>query len=161
MGTGKSAVGKVLAKRLHRKFVELDRLIERHERKSIAKIFADKGEAYFRRIERKMLQKALLQHSIVLSTGGGVILNPLNRGDMKKRGIIICLTASLKEIYHRIAQNSYRPLLQNKNPFQTVKKLLKSRRPFYLKAGKIFLSSTGKTATQTAKAILKRLEKLK
>lgn len=161
MGTGKSAVGKALARWLGRKFIELDREIARSERKTIPQIFAKMGEPYFRRVERRELRNAVAQRRIVLATGGGVILNPLNVRDLRRSGILICLTANLREIYKRTSRNPNRPLLQNKNPFQTIRNLLKYRRPLYRRAADFFVSTTGKTASQTAYTILKRLQKLK
>lgn len=161
MGTGKSAVGKALARRLGRKFLELDHQIARSERKTIPQIFAGKGEPYFRRVERRELRKAAARRRIVLATGGGAILNPRNVRDLQKNGILICLTAKMSEIRKRTSRNPNRPLLQNKNPFQTIRNLLKYRRPLYRRAADFFVSTTGKTAGQTAHMILKRLQKLK
>lgn len=159
MGTGKTAVGKLLARKLHRRFIELDRLIEKREKKSIPQIFSQKGEAYFRKVERKLLRNTTSMKKIVLATGGGMVLNPLNVRDLKKNGILVCLTASLGEIARRTSLNRNRPLLQNKNRFQTIKKLLKFRRPLYRKAADFFVNSSDKNARQTAALIMNRLEK--
>jgi len=158
MGTGKSSVGRALASKLKRRLIELDKLIEKQERKTISRIFKEKGEPYFRRIERKALKKTLPLKKRVISTGGGIILNPLNIKDLRKNGFCVCLTASLKELSKRTSKNKKRPLLSFKNSSQTLQKLLKYRLPLYRKASDITVKTTGKTATQTANAIINKLK---
>src|SRR5258706_5042759 len=102
MGTGKTVTAKVLARKLRRRMVELDAVIEKQERKSIPEIFAAKGEAYFRRAERKALLRTLRQGNLVISTGGGVIVKPQNIRDLKKTSLVICLTASARQIYDQV-----------------------------------------------------------
>lgn len=162
MGSGKSAVAKQLAKKLCRKPVELDALIEAREKKSISEIFEKKGEPYFRRLERKLLKETFRLKNRVISTGGGVILNPLNVKEMKKNGILVCLTASIAEIKRRTGKNKKRPLLAGRNnSIQSIQKRLKYRRPMYQKAADIFVSTTNKTATASANQIIKKLGLLK
>jgi shikimate kinase len=78
MAVGKSAVGRNLAKRLQRRFVDLDRLIERAEGKKVAEIFADEGEAYFRRLEKRTLSEVLQNNGQVIATGGGIVMDNEN-----------------------------------------------------------------------------------
>jgi len=157
MGTGKSSVGRYLARKLGRKVIELDHLIEKHEHKTISKIFKENGEPYFRRIERKMLKKVLPLKNRVISTGGGIVLNPLNVKDLKKVGVLVCLTASLNEIKARTSKNSQRPLLLGKKASQPLENCLRYRRPLYKKAGDLFVDTTRKSACETAKEIIRKL----
>lgn len=157
MGTGKTSIARKLSQKIKWKVIDLDAEIEKREKKKIVAIFADHGEPYFRRLERAMLKEALQKENCVISTGGGIVLNPLNRKDLKKKSLVVCLTTNLQEIKARTTQNRKRPLLNTKNTFQTLQNLLKSRRPLYKETGEFFVSTTGKTACESAKTIIKRL----
>lgn len=143
MGTGKSSVGKKLAEDLKMKFVEMDSVIEEKENRSISNIFSKKGEKYFRKLERNLVKKISKEKGLVVSTGGGVVLNPDNVKDFKKNGILVCFNASPKEIYKRITKTKRRPLLNVDNPLRKIKDLLDYRRPYYDKI-KIQINTTGK-----------------
>lgn len=158
MGTGKTVTGKVLARRLKRPFVELDREIVKRAGKSIPQIFADDGEPHFRKLESREARRAARRRGIVVSTGGGIVLKGANVRALRKNGILVYLTASPETIFRRTAGNRGRPLLRE-NPFQNIKKLLKFRRPLYRRAADITVGTNGLTDVQTAEIILKRLKK--
>ncbi len=158
MGTGKTVTARALSRKIKWEMLDLDAEIEKAEKKSIAQIFSDHGEPYFRRSERRELKKALKKKNCVVSTGGGIVLNPLNRRDLKKSSTVICLTATLQTILKRTGTNKKRPLLNKKNPFQTAQNILKLRRPLYRETADFFVPTTGDTAAETAEKILKKLK---
>ena len=132
MATGKTTVGQILAEKKGLLFIETDRLIEEEEQRSIADIFENEGEQYFRRLEKKVLREVLLTgKDFVLSTGGGIILDSENRQLLKKKTFPILLEASPSEIYRRTREQGHRPLLDTKDPEQEIKKLLKKRQDYY------------------------------
>lgn len=111
MGTGKTTMGRLLAERLGRPFVDMDEQIENHFGKSIARIFAEDGEPGFRVAEAQLCAAYAQQQGLVISTGGGALVNPDNRRALAESGVLICLTASIETILGRVNQNSDRPLL--------------------------------------------------
>ena len=134
MGTGKSLVGKKLAKRLKMSYLDTDELIENREKAKICRIFQEKGEDYFRRIESKIIKEVSSLDRCVISTGGGAILKKENLAALKSKGLIICLSANPKAILKRTSKSQNRPLLKSKDRQRKVFDLLKTRRPFYEKA---------------------------
>jgi shikimate kinase len=136
MGTGKTSVGRLLAEKKKLYFVDLDELIELKEQRRIVDIFVKEGEPYFRKIEKKALKEVARQKKFVVACGGGVVLDKENIKVMKKSGILICLTATPKEILKRVSLNSGRPLLNVENPAGRIKLLLKMRAPYYMQADK-------------------------
>ncbi len=131
MGTGKTAIAHCLGDRLNCPVVEMDDLIEVREEMSISRIFAEKGERYFRQCERELVMDLSREGGKIIATGGGVILNPENIEDFKKTGIIFCLTARPEVIMSRVEKETHRPLLEVANRLERIKELLAARRPFY------------------------------
>lgn len=131
MGTGKTSAGKELAKRLSRDFLDLDNLIEEKEKMPIAEIFKQKGEPYFRKIEKEAVKEVSLKEDLVVSCGGGAVVDTENLARLKKSGVIICLKADVDTIIKRTKANLKRPLLNVENPRESIEKLLKEREPFY------------------------------
>ncbi|MGQ9824368.1 MAG: shikimate kinase [Desulfotomaculales bacterium] len=132
MGTGKTAVGRRLAGRLGREFVDTDAEIERVTGKSIPQIFARDGEKRFRSEERLVIQKFSCREGLVISTGGGAVLDPENVADLKRNGILICLKADPEVIYQRVKGKKHRPLLLKKgNLKDQILKLLDERKLSY------------------------------
>ena len=134
MGTGKTFVGKILAQKLNKKFIEMDEVIEEKAGKKIADIFKDQGEPYFRGLERALLKKLAGQNDLVISCGGGVVCRKENILLMKKSGTIINLYSSPEKIYQRTKNDKSRPLLQGEDPLGKIKDLLKQRAAFYARA---------------------------
>lgn len=134
MGTGKTTVAKELSRRLKKEYVEIDDLIEKDQKDTIENIFKNKGETYFRQVEKNITKKISQKEDLVISTGGGVVLDEENIKNLKKNGILICLEANPKVILERVKKETQRPLLKVKNPKQRIKELLEKRRPFYQKA---------------------------
>ena len=134
MGTGKTHIGKELARKKQWNFVDLDELIELRERRCISDIFAQDGESYFRRLETRALKEVAGQDTFVVACGGGVVIKPENIRLMKETGTIVCLTASAAVILKRVRGYANRPLLHVPDPKKQVELLLKLRAPYYAQA---------------------------
>lgn len=142
MGTGKSTVGRALAKRLDRVFKDLDDLIEEKENKKIAEIFEEKGEEYFRKIESEVINEISRKENFVIATGGGAVVNEENYKRLKESGVLISLVASPEEIYERTKNSKNRPLLNVQNPIEEIKRLMFERAYYYIKSDHI-IDTTG------------------
>ena len=131
MGTGKSTVAALLARRLGRRIVEMDAVIEQRAGKPIANIFAEDGEPRFRQMERELISELAAQRGLVISCGGGVVLNPANVRDLGATGLVVCLTASPQVVLQRVAAATHRPLLEGGDKAQKILSLLASRAALY------------------------------
>lgn len=131
MGAGKTAVGKVLAARLAVPFLDSDTEIERAAAMSIAEIFDRHGEAFFRDRESRVLGRLLDEERGILSTGGGVFLNPRNRELISKKAISVWLDADLALLWSRVKYKDTRPLLHTLHPYATLRALYEARVPVY------------------------------
>ena len=135
MGTGKSAVGHLLAKRLKCRFVDLDERIQKKAGATIAEIFAKEGEPGFRKREAQEVKEAAELKSHVIATGGGVMLDEANVRLLKRAGRLVCLTARPEVIFQRTAASlPARPLLSGADSKERIEGLLKLRAPFYAQA---------------------------
>jgi len=148
MGSGKSTVGKLLAEQLGYEFIDTDQLIEKKEGMSIPDIFRERGEAAFRALERLVAKELGGKSSLVIATGGGLMLDDENAGILQKTGRVFCLVASPEEILRRISKNPEgdRPLLQADDPGKRVVELLQKRQEGYGQYQQIITS--GKTVVQ-------------
>ena len=131
MGTGKSTVACILAQRLGRAVLEMDAVIEQRAGKPVSAIFAEEGEPYFRRLERALIQELATRRGLIISCGGGVVLNPDNIRDLGATGLVVCLTARPEVILQRVAAASHRPLLEGGDKERKMLDLLASRRSLY------------------------------
>jgi len=134
MAVGKSAVGRNLAKRLGRRFVDLDRVIEKSAGMKVREIFEQKGEAYFRQLEKQTLAGVLANDGQVIATGGGVVLDDDNLALLRKRTLLIGLSASTDTILKRVGERATRPLLNRADRREQIEELLNSRRARYAQA---------------------------
>lgn len=158
MGVGKTAVGSELAKKMKWQFVDLDDLIELTEKRSIRDIFAQGGEAYFRRLEKHVLYKVSREKKFVVACGGGIVLDKDNIKTMKDAGTIVCLTASPEMILKRTSGFAHRPLLNVDNPKKQIELLLKLRAPYYAQAHKT-VDTSKLSVMQVVKKILLAIKK--
>lgn len=134
MGTGKSSVGRLVAEMLHFMFLDTDELIESSTGKTIAEIFAQTGEAAFRQLEAKVVTELAARTRTVISTGGGLPVNPANLNSLKTHALVVCLWASPERIFERVRNQDHRPLLHDSDPLGKIRTLLAAREPFYRQA---------------------------
>jgi len=130
MGTGKTVTGRVIAERTGMELVDMDSIIEERAGKPISDIFATDGEPAFRRMERELARELSQREGLIISTGGGIILNPDNTADLEKTGLTVCLTASPETIFQRLENDTTRPLLSGDKKEQ-ISDLLETRKPLY------------------------------
>jgi shikimate kinase len=131
MGAGKSTIGRVLAKNLGVDFIDSDKEIEKRTGVSIPMIFEYEGEAGFRKREAEVLADLTGLHGIVLATGGGSILLPENRDNLRQSGFVVYLHCPIDKQLERTHKDSNRPLLKTENPRQKLLELFTVREPIY------------------------------
>ncbi|MEO9299340.1 shikimate kinase [Devosia alba] len=134
MGAGKTTVGRRLATRLKRQFLDSDEEIERAAQMSIPEIFEQRGEPEFRAGETRVIARVLKTDNVVLATGGGAFVNAETRALIKDRAISIWLKAEIDILFERVSRRANRPLLQTANPRATLQKLIDDRYPIYADA---------------------------
>jgi shikimate kinase len=158
MATGKSTVGRALARRLGHPFIDLDAEIERRAGMSVAEIFRLHGEEDFRARERAALEEVCRGARAVVATGGGVVLDARNRTAMRGAGEIVCLAASRDEILARIGPGGERPLLASASDrARRIDELLVERGPAYADAD-LTVDTSGRSPVEVVEAIVERLE---
>ena len=134
MGCGKSTVGKRLAQRLGLEFIDADSEIERAANMSVAEIFAEHGEPYFRSGEERVIARLLSEGPQVLATGGGAFISEATRNEIAEHGLSLWLKVDFETVMARVRRRSTRPLLQNPDPEGTMRKLMAEREPVYAQA---------------------------
>ncbi len=160
MATGKSAVGQVLAKKLKRKFIELDTVIEQKAERSIPEIFQQDGEIAFRELEIQAAKDVARQKRSVIACGGGVVLNRINIDRLREGAVIVYLAASPSVILKRTSHDqNIRPLLNVADQALRIKELLKFRRPFYERAADIKINTSRLDINAVAEQIIDGLKK--
>lgn len=157
MGAGKTTVGKKLAKLLGREFIDLDQQIEKSTGVAIATIFEIEGEPGFRQRESQALANVAAHRDRVVATGGGVILNPLNRARLMASGKVVFLHASADQLYARTKHDKGRPLLQVEDPLKRICGLVERRDPLYREVADLVVES-GAGLSYTVNCIQKTLE---
>jgi 3-dehydroquinate synthase len=154
MGTGKTAVGQEAAQRLGRPFVDVDAEIEARAGKPIPRMFAEDGEAAFRKLEAALCQELSAQRGLVIATGGGALVDPGNRARMMSSGAVVCLTCDVDEILSRVRRDSpQRPLLDVSDPHAEIQRLLEARREAY-RAIPWQLDTTGLSVQEVAARVI-------
>ena len=157
MGTGKTSVGKILTKELRREVVDVDRYIEKKEKRKVSDIFEKDGDVAFRRLEKEAIRDISEKSGIIITTGGGAVLDPENLEALKRTGLVVALLASPETIYQRIRGSKHRPLLKFQDVYAEIKNLLEIRRPYYEKSD-FSVETDGRTPAQVAKLVLETLE---
>ena|SRR3989338_6097837 len=158
MGSGKSAIGRTIAKKLGRRFIDTDRFIERKFGKTVPEIFEQESENLFRTIERETIKKVSQYIGIVIATGGGAAKDPDNFKALKESGWVIALYASPETLYKRIAGKKVRPLLLNqKDPVKVLEDILNDRKAMYAQAD-FQVSTENKEINEIADEIIDLLD---
>jgi len=134
MGAGKTTVGRRLAARLGRNFLDSDEEIERAAQMTIPEIFAQRGEPEFRAGETRVIARVLKDENIVLATGGGAFVNLETRALIKAEAVSVWIKADFELLFARVSRRSNRPLLKTENPRATLQKLIEDRYPIYAEA---------------------------
>jgi shikimate kinase len=157
MGAGKSTVGRRLAALLEGDFVDADDAIEDAAQRTIAEIFAEFGEAYFRDGERRVIARLMDDHSGVIATGGGAFVDPGTRALILEKGIAVWIDCDVDTLVERTSRRNNRPLLKDGDPREILSQLLAERGPLYAEAPIRVKSDQGPHA-ETALAIARALE---
>ncbi|MFH0703143.1 MAG: shikimate kinase [bacterium] len=157
MGCGKTTIGRLIAEKLNKKFVDTDELIEKEMQKNINEIFKLYGENFFRELESKIIKKITLEINQVISTGGGIVEIPENIECLKQNSMIFYLYAPVEELFRRIKNENNRPLLKNDNPLETLEKLLNKRERFYNRAN-IKINTVNKEFDKIISEIIREYE---
>ena len=131
MGVGKSTIGRLLAKRLKVRFIDVDKVIERNQKKSIKKIFQDNGEKYFRKLEEKIVLKIIKKGETVIALGGGAFINENIRKKVLQSCISVWLKVNLNKLIKRYKTNNRRPLINKTKLDVDVRKIYQLRKKIY------------------------------
>ena len=158
MGSGKTTIGRVLAKKLNKRFVDSDHEIEARTGVSIPVIFEIEGEQIFRQREADVIRDLTAQQDIVLATGGGAILDPESRRHLKSRGTVIYLRASTQSILQRTSHDKNRPLLQTADPRKRLEELARQREPYYQEVADLVVETGRPNIQGIVQSILAQLE---
>ncbi|MBR90325.1 MAG: hypothetical protein CMO66_03515 [Verrucomicrobiales bacterium] len=134
MGTGKSTVGRQVARDLHFEFVDTDVLIEGQAGVSIPEIFSQSGEEEFRRMEHDVVVGLAQRENLVIATGGGLVTDSANVEALKAHSLVVCLWANPETIWQRCRGQTHRPLLNDPEPQARIRELLAAREPHYRQA---------------------------
>jgi shikimate kinase len=134
MGVGKSSVGRQVAAELQFEFVDTDEVIETRTGVKVSEIFAMHGEAAFRKFEHELVAEMVSWSNKVISTGGGLVVNPENLASLKTHSLVVCLWATPDTIYQRTKHQTHRPLLQAADPLAKIRELLATREAAYKQA---------------------------
>ncbi len=160
MGAGKSLVAQRLSRMLGVAFASTDQLIEQKEQRTVAEVFRDSGEEYFRKLEKEIVVKLAQKKNIIIDCGGGVVIQNENLINLKKTGILFYFYTSPEVIYRRTKFHSTRPLLNVSDPLAKIKELLAKRKSYYEQADYV-IDTDLQTVEQTADAVLKQLKSAK
>lgn len=161
MGSGKTTVGRALAKRLGMNFFDSDHEIEARTGATIPLIFEIEGEESFRRREAEVIRDLTAQDGIILATGGGAVLDADNREYLRTRGTVIYLRAGVSSILHRTSNDKNRPLLQTDDPRKKIEELALQREPLYREVAHITIDTGRPNVHSMVQAILAKLQDIK
>lgn len=158
MGAGKSTVGRLLAEKLHYRFVDSDHEIEAKTGVTIPMIFDIEGESGFRAREAQVIDSLTQMPETVLATGGGAVIHPDNRKHLRSRGFVVYLKSSVSALVQRTSNDRNRPLLQTGNPSETLQKLLTERAPLYEALADLVIETEHVSVHRVVRQIIDQLE---
>jgi shikimate kinase len=157
-GSGKSTVGKQLARQLARPFVDSDHEIERRIGMPIKVYFERQGEGAFRDLEQSVIAELAQRKDAILATGGGAVIRPDNRRSLAAGGPVIYLRSTPEELYRRLRHDSQRPLLQVADPLRRLRDLFRERDPLYRETAQFIIETGRPTVPTLVNMILMQLE---
>lgn len=157
MGAGKTTLGKALAARLEREFVDTDRALVQRTGVPVATIFEIEGEEGFRRREAAVLDELCAHDRRVVATGGGVVLEERNRSRMRESGTVVYLRARLENLWERTRQDTTRPLLATPDPRARLAQLLQEREPLYRDTAHVIVDTGSQSAATLVNRVLAAL----
>lgn len=157
MGSGKSAVGRRLARDMGAAFHDSDAVIEKRTGVEISYIFEKEGEEGFRRRERDVIDELTRREGIVLATGGGAIVSPENRANLSRRGRVVYLHATVPQQLERTSHSRHRPLLSTGDAEKTLAELMAVRDPLYRQIADFCIDTDGRTVVDVAGEIRRRV----
>jgi shikimate kinase len=160
MGSGKSSVGRELARRWNYRFIDTDALIRHKYDLSIPDIFAKHGELFFREAEHEALVRLQEASLAVIATGGGIVGQPRNLPLLRALGYVVWLCADRGTIMDRVGKSTHRPMLNQVDPEESVARLLKERTPLYSQAADLRVETSGLTHREVADRIIFGLDQL-
>lgn len=157
MGAGKTSVGRMLARELGKSFFDSDHVIEARTGVRIPVIFELEGESGFRARERAVIDELTSMHGVVLATGGGAVLNEVNRNALRSRGTAVYLRASVTELWHRTRHDKNRPLLQTADPFGRLQELFDQRDGLYRATAHLIVDTRSQSLRSLVTRLIERL----
>ncbi|MFS8541092.1 MAG: shikimate kinase [Tissierellales bacterium] len=164
-GAGKTTIGKYLAKKLNMTLVDTDDIIVKKTGSTIDEIFNNRGEKYFRELEKKVVEEVSKYDSAVITTGGGVVLNRTNIDCLRNNGVIFLLQASVETLYNNLKRegmlNDHRPLLKGPDLKKRLEKLYKERKNLYISSADYIIQVDGKAVDEIGNEIIFIFESLK
>jgi len=156
MATGKTTIGRLISEQLNYEFVDTDHLIEDSCGQTIAEIFREKGQTVFRTMETEIARELGKKEGLVIATGGGLVLDPINVTTLEKQGRIFCLVATPEDILERASRGgAARPLLEDANRMRRITQLMKDRQEVYRQFTQV--DTTGKTPEDVVGVLLSLL----
>jgi shikimate kinase/3-dehydroquinate synthase len=160
MGAGKTTIGRILARKLGKRFIDSDHEIEARTGASIPWIFEIEGEESFRRREAEVIRDLCAEEGVVLATGGGAVLNAETRASLKARGTVIYLRANVNSIMVRVSHDKNRPLLQTADPRRRIEELMAQREPLYREIAELVIDTGRPNVQSMVQTILDQLDAL-
>jgi len=160
MGSGKTTIGRTLARHLNKSFIDSDEEIVKRTGVTIPHIFDVEGEEGFRQRETNVIKELTAGNNIVLATGGGAVLSETNRELLKSNGIVIYLRASVQDLWMRTRHDRNRPLLQTKDPQAKLSELYQLRDPLYSEIADLVIQSGKQSANSLTQHLIEKMKKL-
>jgi shikimate kinase len=158
MGSGKTTIGKILARLLELEFLDCDRELERQTGASVNLIFDIEGEKGFRKRESDMLASLVAKQNVLVATGGGVIIRKKNRKLLRRSGLVVYLQTAVDRQLARLGRDSTRPLLQTSDKKEFLQKLAIIRNPLYEEVADIIFPSSDKNVSSVARKLTSMIE---
>lgn len=143
MGCGKTTIGKILAKRTGREFIDMDKYIEEKENMTVSQIFETHGEDYFRDVEHQVCKELSEKQDLIVATGGGALTFQRNVDVIRKSATVLLISVPVEVISKRLKNDTTRPLLQRSDKEEAMRELYNKRLPIYTDAATVIVNGTG------------------